>query len=155
MDYSQIICGAGENLFSISYREYGQVEGVQLIIEDNPGVITEVDQLFVGGEVLNIRLNAKDSLPDAGLFDFARGDKGIQVVNVIPVGLSHCPSLTDQLASTDGNTIKADLQGVGKLDDVIVVMSNSELDSTMTDSQKAYFRTSGNQFRLITGYIYG
>jgi hypothetical protein len=66
-----IMISEGQNLFDLALQQYGSIEGIFWIIEDNITVVNSIDASLVAGMVLNIR----DAVIDSEVINYYERNK--------------------------------------------------------------------------------
>ena len=54
-EFFTIVVKDGQNIFDLSTQEYGTIDGVFALMEDNPEIIKNLDSRLFPGQVLKIR----------------------------------------------------------------------------------------------------
>jgi hypothetical protein len=80
MEMYQIFAKDGQSLSDIAVAEYGSVEGVPLLIEDNPDTLTYFTDEPASGTILNIRIRPE------GFEKLAYVREGRQLNTILVIG---------------------------------------------------------------------
>lgn len=60
MTYKQVILLTGQTLYDLAIQEYGHTDGLWLILEDNPGIASDLSSVPAPGTLVNIRLDVPE-----------------------------------------------------------------------------------------------
>lgn len=58
--YKQLPLLTGQTLYDVAVQEYGHSDGLWLLLEDNPGIVSDLSSVPAPGTVLNIRLQVPE-----------------------------------------------------------------------------------------------
>jgi hypothetical protein len=74
----------GQTLYDVAVQEYGHTDGIWLLLEDNPGIVSDLSSVPAPGTVVNIRLQVPELSADnqAIAAEFAR--RGQKVASGAP-----------------------------------------------------------------------
>lgn len=63
MRYRQVRVMSGQTLADVAVQEYGHMDGVWLLLEDNPGLVADLGEVPAPGTVVNVRVDVPELGP--------------------------------------------------------------------------------------------
>jgi hypothetical protein len=147
IEFYNIIASQGQSVIDVSIQEYGSIDGVALLVEDNS--LDSFTHEFDGGEVLNIRVTP-DIAPE--IIEYTRRGREFNIIQ-IEGGSGDCPTLLELIVSTATSSIYSDLETATKLDDVTQLIPNEELENNLSSGQVEYL--VGIKTGIAQNIIYG
>jgi hypothetical protein len=133
--YYQIISQQAQTLLDIAMQEYGDAEGIWLLLSDNPELNNDLTFSLTIGQQLNIRTGEDPAFPVPAYpaFAFVRNDKAY---NIIFVNSNLTPDQVKAvIQSVSGDTVYADLLDAQK-PSLLQHYTALELNTDLTDAQK-------------------
>jgi phage tail protein X len=60
MKFKEVTLLIGQTLYDLAVQEYGHTDGLWLILEDNPGIASDLSSVPAPGTVVNVRLEVPE-----------------------------------------------------------------------------------------------